>query len=257
MESIEFLKIMEALNALINKIEVVKTPVSPLQLPTSSVEIDQLSEALALAQGKYKPLVENVDIGTGKFANLDAILGAVKASLSENKLAFFQGLEYQDSLDSPTLLKTVLSHASGQWIASYARIRPGATEKKSGTILEIQKRRQALMVLGIAPSQNDPFAFDDNAELLGDEAIYELERKASINTSRKKDVYNEEYITKEQYEDLKMRLEGWSTLAKEVMDEYQIQTLADLPKSEFYKVRSQITKLQEAHAKHARLTANK
>ena len=136
-----------------------------------STEINEIMGALAKAQGNYKRLVANQNAPGGKFANLQAILEAVRESLSENGLGFFQFIELLDEGSGGALLKTTIGHESGQYISSCARVVAGKTERQTGNIYEIHKRLHALMILGIAPSDNDPIAFDDNGEIIAEQHL--------------------------------------------------------------------------------------
>ncbi|HEY5267746.1 MAG TPA: hypothetical protein VII94_01275, partial [Candidatus Saccharimonadales bacterium] len=87
-----------------------------------SVDINEIMGAIAKAQGSYKPLVANQDAPGGKFANLQAVLTAVRESLSMNGLGFFQFIELLDEGSGAALLKTTIGHESGQYISSCARV---------------------------------------------------------------------------------------------------------------------------------------
>ena len=126
-----------------------------------SADIGTIICSLGKAQATYKPLAANEDCPGGKFANLQAILDAVRESLANNNLGFYQHIELLDDGAGAALLRTIVGHESGQYISSCARIIPGKNERQTGNIYETYKRLHALMVLGIAPSKNDPFAFDD------------------------------------------------------------------------------------------------
>ena len=72
-------------------------------------EIDKLAQALAQAQGKFKPVQK-----TGKnphlknqYATLDDIISAVRGPLSEHGLSFVQLL---NSDSEGTFLRTILLH---------------------------------------------------------------------------------------------------------------------------------------------------
>ncbi len=142
-----------------------------------SSEINEIMGALSKAQGSYKKLVANQDAPGGKFSNLQSILEAVRESLAKNGLGFFQFIELLDEGSGASLLKTTIGHESGQYISSCARVVTGKTERQTGNIYEIHKRLHALMILGIAPSNNDPVAFDDNGELMAEQHLISSLRK--------------------------------------------------------------------------------
>jgi len=206
-----------------------------------SSEIDQISGALAKAQGGYKKLVANELCPGGKFANLQGIYEAVRPSMSENGLAIFQHIELLDEGSGASLLKTTISHSSGQFIASVTRIVTGKSDKQSGNTLEIHKRLQALMLLGIAPSESDPVAFDDNGTNQSEELLIEKLKKPR----EEKKLDYEETITKDQYNDLLIELDGYPDILQDVLGTYGLTTLQDLPKSEYHKSVGKIRKIKK------------
>lgn len=212
-----------------------------------SSDINHLICSLSKAQGSYKALVPNEDAPGGKFANLSAILDSVRESLSSNGLGFFQYIELQDEGSGAGLLRTVLAHESGQFISSCARVITGSTERTTGNIYEIHKRFHALMLLGVAPSKHDPMAFDDNGVELADSALMEKIRKPKDN---KPVIDRTDVINKDQYNELIIELDGYETIAKDIMETYGIETIADLPKEEYHKARSRIFKIKKTHEEY-------
>lgn len=213
-----------------------------------SPEINHIMAALAKAQGSYKKLIANQDAPGGKFANLHAIFDAIRDALSQNGLGFYQYIELLDEGTGAALLKTVIGHESGQYISSSARIVMGKTERATGNMLEIHKRFHALMLLGIAPSQNDPFSFDDNGQELADEHLINQIRKP--REPQKPDIDRTDTISKDQYDELLIELNGYETLAKDIMETYHIETLADMPRSEYHRARAQILKIKRVQEEY-------
>lgn len=221
----------------------------------SSDDIGKLVESLSKAQGTYKPLVANEDAPGGKFSNLQGILLAVRESLASNGLAFYQYIELLDEGSGAALLRTILGHESGQYISSTARVIRGKNERQTGNIYEIHKRFHALMILGIAPSVNDPMAFDDNGEELAEHQLMQdlrmprkqatSEPQGETTSQEKKDSsYAIPTINKEQYNELMIELDGQPEIAKDMMESYRIETIADLPKEEYHKARAKILKIK-------------
>lgn len=215
-----------------------------------SPEINQIMGALAKAQGSYKTLIANQDAPGGRFANLQAILLAVRESLSTNEIGFYQFIELLDEGSGASLLKTVLGHSSGQYIASCARVIPGQTERQTGNVFEIHKRLHALMLLGIAPSDNDPIAFDDNGQQIAEQHLIHQLRKP--DSSSKEEVDRTQVINNTEYNELLIELSGYEKVAKDIMDTYGITTLADLPASEYHKARARILKIKKTHEEYLR-----
>ncbi len=215
-----------------------------------SLEINEIMGALAKAQGGYKKLVANQDAPGGRFANLQAILEAVRDSLAKNGLGFFQFIELLDEGSGASLLKTTIGHESGQYISSCARVVTGKTERQTGNIYEIHKRLHALMILGIAPSNNDPVAFDDNGELMAEQHLISSLRKP--DSPKKEEVDRTDVINKTQYEELLIELSGFEKIAKDIMEVYDLATLADLPASEYHRARAKILKIKRTQEDYLR-----
>lgn len=206
--------------------------------------------ALAKAQGSYKRLVANQDAPGGKFANLQAILEAVRESLASNGLGFFQFIELLDEGSGASLLKSTLGHSSGQYISSCARVVVGKTVRETGNIYEVHKRLHALMLLGIAPSNNDPIAFDDNGEMIAEQHLISSLRKP--DAPDKETIDHNDVINKTQYEELLIELSGFDKIAKDIMEVYDIHTLADLPASEYHRARAKILKIKRTQEEYSR-----
>ena len=118
-------------------------------------EIDKLAQALAQAQGKFKPVQK-----TGKnphlknqYATLDDIISAVRGPLSEHGLSFVQLL---NSDSEGTFLRTILLHESGQQLESNVAIvaagdHRGVNDLQAlGAAITYMKRYSLAAMLGIA-----------------------------------------------------------------------------------------------------------
>jgi len=215
-----------------------------------SDEINEVMGALATAQGSYKPLIANQDAPGGKFANLQAILQATRESLSSNGLSFYQFIELLDEGSGAALLKSNVGHKSGQYISSCARVVTGKTDRQTGNTYEVHKRLHALMLLGIAPSDNDPIAFDDNGEIMAEQHLIAQLRKP--DSPAKEEVDRNDVINKHQYEELLIELNGFEKIAKDIMEVYDIRTLADLPASEYHRARAKILKIKKTQEEYLR-----
>lgn len=206
-----------------------------------SDEINHLMLALAKAQGSYKKLVPNQPSTGGKFANLSAILESVRESLAANGLGFYQYIDLLDEGAGASLLKTMLGHESGQYISSCARIVNGKTFRETCNVIEGHRRLNALLLLGLAPSDNDPMMFDDNGVEQLDQMILENMKKPGS----KKERIPGDTISKEQYEDLMVELSGFEDIAKGIQEFYAVTTIADLPRSEYHLTLSKIRKIKK------------
>ena len=214
-----------------------------------SAEIDKISGAMAKAQGTYAALIPNEDAAGGKYANLKAILAATRESLSSNGISFFQGIELLDEGSGAALLVTEINHESGQYKRSIARVVSGATDRQTGNVYEMHKRLHALMILGIAPSENDPLAFDDNGiEQTDTHTINQLKKPAHV----KKDIDRTTTISSDQYNDLMIELDGYEDIVMNIQEVYNISTLADLPKSEYHPALIRVRRIKKTQEEYDR-----
>ncbi len=132
-----------------------------------SEQINELALALAKAQGAMQNPVKNKKVsvrtktgGTYEFeyADLAAILDAVKKPLSDNLLGYVQLLGQTTNAEGATkyVLHTRLMHGSGQWIES---ITPLLVQEQGsqafGSALTFMRRYALSAMLGIAADSDD------------------------------------------------------------------------------------------------------
>lgn len=216
-----------------------------------SEEINQIAGALAKAQGAYKTLKPNQLYKGEAYANLDAILASVREALSTNGIYFYQYDELLDMGNGADILKTMLIHESGQWISSWARMVSERTAKESAMIKEFIARQQALKLLGIAPTINDPYLFDDNGELQAEGAmIDEIKKPREIRLAEKD--RREKTINNHQYNELLIELDGYERIAKSIMHKHGIDTLADLPESAYHPAMGEIRRIKKVEENERR-----
>lgn len=209
---------------------------------TRSEDIGLLMGALAKAQGTYKTPKANQAAPGGKYANLASILEAVKESLSKNEISFYQHVEYLEDGSGGMILETMLGHSSNQWISSHARIVKGKTDRATGNSIENHKRIHGSMLLGIAPSDNDPIMIDDNfAEVSLEQTLEDTRKPKSERQVDRNDV-----ISMQRYQDLMIELDNYPEFVQSVLDTYNIETLADLPNEEYTSVRKNILNMKKA-----------
>jgi hypothetical protein len=147
----------------------------------SSVEPDrtELYKALAAAQGELhnaEANTENEFIGK-RYANLAAVLDALRGPLSSNGLALIQ-LPEPSSQPATLGLRTILAHESGQCIENYYEMSPPKLDPQGiGSCMTYMRRYAAMAICGIAG------ALDDDAERTKAEApkITPAEADAILN----------------------------------------------------------------------------
>jgi len=135
---------------------------------TMSPNIGNLAAALAKAQGGFTfaaktseaPVFNGKDSGGGQrgkrtYADLAAVLDAVRKGLAENELAIIQTPFSRQ--DGGVLLRTTLAHSSGEWIASEISFpvdRMGAIQGW-GSALTYARRYALAAMVGIAQDDDD------------------------------------------------------------------------------------------------------
>jgi hypothetical protein len=220
------------------------------QLKYRSDEFGIVMGAYAKAQGAFKPLVADSTSPKGRYSSLRAIRAATCDALAANSLAFYQGFEFfNNDATGIVLLKTTLGHESNQWIASYVRVISEKTHRETDTLVEGLKRSQALMLLGIAPSEGDPTLYDDNFETLAEQSLINEVRKPralspKITDSRAEEINYNNTISDTQYQELLIELEDQESLLTDILQVYGISTLADLPASEYHKAMAKIRRIK-------------
>lgn len=206
------------------------------------VKIDQVIAALAKAQGSYKKLVCNEWAVGGAYANLQAILDATRESLSANGLAFYQYIDPITEGTGGVYLRTMLAHSSGQSISSSTRLVTPETDKAIGNSFEIHKRFHALMLLGVAPSKNDPDAYDDAGEGSAEDHMVKKMSKPGSNL----DYNRNKTLTHDRARELEIELENHPDLWKGLRAEYGVTLIADLPNDQYIAIKEQIKRVKDS-----------
>jgi hypothetical protein len=124
-----------------------------------SAEINEIATALAKAQGVMGGAEANASNPhkKNKYANLAAVMDALKKPLSENGLAITQLVE---SDENKTAVRTLLVHSSGQWFMARASL---ATEgyhgvndaQAMGLVISYMRRYQASGITGLHQEDDD------------------------------------------------------------------------------------------------------
>lgn len=189
-----------------------------------SESVNELATSLAKARLGFEEVGANKKGMDKNWADLPYVLQKVNKGLGTNGLSFVQYTTIED--DNSTILVTKLMHGSGQWICSRLRLILGGTDKNNDRTLQINKRMQALALLGIWPLED---RLDDGGDQEMEDKI--VEGMFEVHATSKKKV--KEVLTKEQYEQVLHELEGWPSVAKGIMQRYDIQTLKDMPRENF------------------------
>lgn len=122
----------------------------------TSLEINELSAALAAAQGQMKNPEKNrtatIPMKAGgvysyDYADLPSTIDAVRRALAENKLSHTAAI---DSEDGRTTVSVRIMHASGQWIESALVLPPSADVKALAGNITYYRRYLLTALVGVA-----------------------------------------------------------------------------------------------------------
>lgn len=124
--------------------------------------IAELAGALAKAQGSFEAVERNREVevtmksgGKYKFsyATLDNIVEMIRLPLSANGLAYVQGV---NGSENGTVVETLLTHSSGQWIQTATPVRIEDSKAQSlGSGITYAKRYALTALLGIVAEEDD------------------------------------------------------------------------------------------------------
>lgn len=126
-----------------------------------SESIAKLTEALSKAQIAFLPIkrTEKVDFQTTKgrrkynYAPLEAVIEATRKGLSDNGLAIIQTLKL---VGENTVLETLLSHSSDEWISGEAYVGKQDQDPQSeGSALTYKRRYGMSAILCLASEEDD------------------------------------------------------------------------------------------------------
>jgi hypothetical protein len=173
--------------------------------------LNQLAAALAKAQGEMKAAVFNKvnPHFKNKYADLAAVLDAVRGPLSKNGLSVTQTMRMNGE---GFFLTTMLCHASGQWLSSDYPLPVNAKPQELGSALTYARRYSLSAITGIAADE------DDDAE-----AAQKADEK--VNPEQLEHL---ELLVKETGTDVVKFLGYMSKLTKQ-----NIKELYDIPASQF------------------------
>jgi hypothetical protein len=119
-----------------------------------SENVDLISAALVKAQGVMKAATYNKvnPHFKNKYADLAAVIDAVRKPMAENGLGFTQTMY---ATDTALFLETTLRHTSGQWISSEYPLPMGATPQQLGSALTYARRYSLSSIACIAADEDD------------------------------------------------------------------------------------------------------
>ena len=119
-----------------------------------SEQINELTAALAKAQGAMKNATLNRinPHFKSRYADLASVLDAIRGPLANNGLAITQVTEIRDGA---FVLRTMLNHVSGQWVASDYPLPSGAKPQEMGSALTYARRYSLSALISISADDDD------------------------------------------------------------------------------------------------------
>lgn len=205
-----------------------------------SESIDKLIADLAQAQGKFPSIQFNRKDAYFEeaYADFDSIMSVVRPILSEHGLAVVQQQRIHDT--GVRMLHTILYHTSGQWIESRSRIIPLKDDAHTyASELMFQKSLALQSLIGITITHD---VTDDNAYRAMMPTRLTSEKGTALNLQHEN--VSRDTITKEQLEELEYELAEYEDLAKMILDQWKLQTLADMPKNKYMKAIHKIREIK-------------
>lgn len=119
-----------------------------------SEQTNELAAALALAQSSMKAAAFNKTNPhfKNKYADLAAVLDAIRLPLAANKLSVTQTTEIREG---GLALVTTMRHSSGQWVASEYPLPSGVRPQELGSALTYARRYSLSAIACIAADDDD------------------------------------------------------------------------------------------------------
>lgn len=146
-----------------------------------SETIQKIAAALAKFMAQVVPPAKDTDnpYYNSKYADLRAIIDAVKGPLSDNGLSFTQVPAF---VEGDVILRTVIMHTSGEWLAGEYPVLPVKSNPQGyGSALTYARRYSLSAMLGIAADEDD-----DGNESSGISAAKKREKVVTIRKAAAK-----------------------------------------------------------------------
>lgn len=196
---------------------------------TESNEIQEIAAALAQSQIAFINPKANKENNYFKipFADLETLLAHVRPILAQNGIALLQRIHA--NTDGQKILRTMLLHTSGQWLSTELPLVPPKSDIQTlGSFTSYIKRMVLSSMIGIATSEEDD---DGENSMAQAREIMAKGPRIGKKYDPKKESF--ETVTKDQLDELEYELADYLDLAEEIMDSLKLQSLADMPKSQY------------------------
>lgn len=120
-----------------------------------SESLKELGAALAKAQAEMTGAKKdsNNPFYKSKYADLSVVWETIRAPLTKQGLCIIQTT---DLIEKGMILKTILLHASGEWISSIYPIEPVKRDPQGyGSAITYARRYALMAIVGVAPEDDD------------------------------------------------------------------------------------------------------
>lgn len=211
--------------------------------PYESLSTDQICTALSNAQGDFKAVPSNRSHSYMQttYADLKSIWDMIRTPLKENGLSITQFTK--TGADSVTVLVTRLRHTSGQWMETRARLIIAKQDPDCYASTEAFYKKQSIVsLLGIAV-ENDKH--DDDGETIMKGLRNTQDKGVELNKNYDPSQESFESVTKEQAEELRYELKGWTDIAKDMLNRLKVETVEDIPKSKYMWALTKIREIKQ------------
>lgn len=225
--------ILEAILKLSQKIDTItKDKVEPNSLttePRGSSNLGEIYAALAKAQAEMRiaELNKSNPYFKSRYSDLQAIVEASRPALTKNGLAVFQ--EILTNPDGQTVLHTVLTHSSGQFVESRMRIVPPKNDIQTiSSYITYLKRISYASLVGVVTGDED-----DDGELCTAPFRDEDNKGTALNRKYNPKENSVETISKDQLDELEYELQQYPDIAEKILEGFKLQHLCDMSKNKY------------------------
>lgn len=237
MESIELLRLLDEIKKLSTQIEELKAgQIKPKQERRSS-QINELTAALAKAQGEFKVARKDKENPYFKSAYADWESVAMAAMPALRKYGI--SVEFDFELDDAGARYLVCRISFGnQWSESLIRFTPPKNDPQSEASYNTYMKRMLFAnKVGIVVGDED-----DDAEAAMATTRDTFAKGTALNHKYNPIKESPEVIVSEQRQELEYELAEYPDICEMVLEGLKIQSLADMPKSKY---QASITRIRE------------
>ena len=235
----EVQQILEAIDKLGHRLESIARDAAEEKIPSRSAEVKELFTALSKAQGDMSTAGLNKEnpYFKSRYADLKSIVDASRPALAKNGLSVIQQILVTH--DGQSILNTILGHSSGEYITTRMRIIPPKNDIQSmSSYTTYLKRLAYASIVGVVTGDEDDdgevaMIISRDAVVKGPSTKYDPRAQSPVT------------ISKDQLDELEYELAAYADIAEMILDKMQIQSLADLPKSQYLNTITRVREIKQ------------